>query len=82
METNLLDKMLDSYLARKTPVIIVLQNNHRVSGRIRPFDSYVIVMENQKNEIVYRHAVSSILSATSAEQAHQPREQKIGRAHV
>ena len=75
METNLLDKMLSSYLSRKTPVTIVLQNKNRVSGRIRMFDSYVIVMENQKNEIVYRHAISSILPG-AAEQVRQPREQR------
>ena len=76
METNLLDKMLSSYLSQKTPVTIVLQNNNRISGRIRMFDSYVIVMENQKNEIVYRHAVSSIVPTMFAEQARQPREHR------
>jgi host factor-I protein len=80
METNLLDKMLSSYLSQKTPVLIVLQNNYHVSGRIRMFDSYVIVMENHKNEIVYRHAVSSILPAPAAEQAHKPREQRAEQA--
>jgi host factor-I protein len=78
METNLLDKMLSSYLSQKTPVTIVLQNKNRVFGRIRMFDSYVIVMENPKNEIVYRHAVSSLLPSLSAEQVHQPREQRTG----
>ena len=76
METNLLDKMLSSYLAQKTLVTIVLQNKNRVFGRIRMFDSYVIVMENPKNEIVYRHAISSLLPSLSAEQARQPREQR------
>jgi host factor-I protein len=76
METNLLDKMLSSYLSRKTPVTIVLQNKNRVSGRIRMFDSYVIVMENQKNEIVYRHAISSLLPELSVEQPRQPREHR------
>ena len=79
METNLLDKMLSSYLSQKTFVTIVLQNKNRVSGRIRMFDSYVIVMENQKNEIVYRHAISSLLPG-SAEQVRQHREQRGGQA--
>ena len=74
METNLFDKMLSSYLAQRTPVTIVLQNNNRIFGKIRMFDSYVIVMENQKNEIVYRHAISSLNPGPSHEQAHQPRE--------
>jgi host factor-I protein len=80
METNLLDKMLNSYLSQKTPLMIVLQNSYRVTGRIRIFDSYVIVMENQKNEIVYRHSVSSILPASAADQTHQPREQRVEQA--
>ena len=76
METNLLDKMLSSYLSQKMPVTIVLQNKNRVSGKIRMFDSYVIVMENQKNEIVYRHAISSLLPGSSAVPVRQPREQR------
>ena len=60
METNLLDRMLNTYLTEQTPVTMVLQNKSRVSGKISAFDSYVIVMENHKQEIVYRHALSSI----------------------
>lgn len=60
METNLLDRMLNSYHATQTPISVTLQNKIRVSGRIRAFDSYVIVMEGQKREILYRHAISSI----------------------
>jgi host factor-I protein len=79
METNLLDKMLSMYRSQKRPVTIVLQNNARITGRIGTFDSYIIVMENQRNEIVYRHAISSLLPYVAAEQP-QPREQKAAPA--
>jgi host factor-I protein len=79
METNLLDKMLSTYRSQKTPVTIVLQNNARITGRIGTFDSYVIVMESKRNEIVYRHAISTLLPSVAAEQP-QPREQKIAPA--
>ena len=82
METNLLDKMLSSYLSQKTPVTIVLQNKNRVSGKIRMFDSYVIVLESQKNEIVYRHAISSLIPGLSAEQPRLPREQRAEQARA
>jgi RNA chaperone Hfq len=72
METNLLDRMLDSYLSGKVPVTVTLQNKIRVSGKIRAFDSYVIVMENQTREIVYRHAVSSVSPHAHEEQKRQP----------
>jgi RNA chaperone Hfq len=71
METNLLDRMLDAYLAGQTPVTMTLPNKIRVSGTIKAFDSYVIVMEGQKREIVYRHAVSSVSPHSVPEQKHR-----------
>ncbi len=67
METNLLDRMLATYLSSNVAVTVTLQNKIRVSGLIKAFDSYVIIMEGQKREIVYRHAVSS-LAASAAEE--------------
>ena len=68
METNLLDRMLSSYLDDNTPVIVTLQNKIRVSGKIRAFDSYVIVMDDSKREILYRHAIASIAPQALEEQ--------------
>ncbi|MHB8846508.1 MAG: RNA chaperone Hfq [Nitrospirota bacterium] len=75
METNLLDKMLNLYHSQKTPVTIVLQNKNRITGRIGTFDSYVIIMESVKREIVYRHAISSVLPGIT-EARPQPEAQK------
>jgi RNA chaperone Hfq len=72
METNLLDRMLDTYQAAHTPVSITLQNKIRVSGRIRAFDSYVIILEGQKREIVYRHAISCLAPSTQEEPKKAP----------
>jgi RNA chaperone Hfq len=62
METNLLDRMLNTYQTEQTTVSITLHNNIRVFGKITAFDSYVIVMDGQKRGIVYRHAVSCLTS--------------------
>jgi RNA chaperone Hfq len=72
METNLLDRMLTSYLTEQTPVTVTLQNKIRISGKLKAFDSYVIVMEGPKREIIYRHAVSSLGPAGQEEQRTQP----------
>jgi RNA chaperone Hfq len=72
METNLLDRMLNTYLIDQTPVTATLQNKIRVSGKIKAFDSYVIVLDNQKQEILYRHAISSLTSLVQEEQKRQP----------
>ncbi len=60
METNLFDRMLNTYMTEQTAVTLTLQNKIRISGKIKAFDSYVVVMEGQKREILYRHAISSL----------------------
>ena len=72
METNLLDRMLDTYQSEQTDVTVTLQNKIRVSGKIKAFDSYVIVIEGQKREILYRHAVSCLASYAPDEQKKRP----------
>jgi host factor-I protein len=75
MDTNLLDSMLNGYRDRKTPVTFVLQNRTRVSGMVRAFDNYVIILEGPTSEIIYRHAVSS-LSPAGAADAPRPAPQR------
>jgi RNA chaperone Hfq len=72
METNLLDRMLSSYMAEQSSVTVTLQNKIKVSGKIKAFDSYVIMMEKPKREILYRHAISSIALHLQEEVRHAP----------
>ncbi len=76
METNLLDRMLDTYLTGRISVTVTLRNKVRVSGRIKAFDSYVIILDGNKQEILYRHAVTC-LSPLPQEEHH--RQQAISR---
>ncbi len=80
METNLLDRMLNVYQAEQTTVTITLQNKIRVSGKIKAFDSYIVVMDGQKRGLVYRHAISSV-AVHSPEKQQQP-EQAVKPAPV
>jgi RNA chaperone Hfq len=72
METNLLDRMLDTYLTERTSVTVTLRNKIRVSGRIKAFDSYVIIMDGHKQEILYRHAVTCLSPLPQEEHKRQP----------
>jgi host factor-I protein len=76
METNLLDSMLTGYRDRKTAVTFVLQNQARVSGTVRAFDNYVIVLEGPKSEIIYRHAISSLAPSAAAAAARPAAPQR------
>jgi RNA chaperone Hfq len=68
METNLLDRMLEAYQSEQRAVTVTLQNKIRVTGKIKAFDSYVIVLEGQKREILYRHAISCLAPSAPDEQ--------------
>jgi RNA chaperone Hfq len=68
LEINLLDKMLSAYQSEHASVTVTLQNKIRLSGKIKAFDSYIIVMEGQKREIVYRHAISCLSLQSPIEQ--------------
>lgn len=72
METNLLDRMLSSYMAEQSSVTVTLQNKIKVSGKIKAFDSYVIMLEKPKREILYRHAIASIAPHQQEEVKHAP----------
>ena len=72
METNLLDRMLDTYQAGRTTVTVTLRNKIRISGRIKSFDSYVIIMDGHKQEILYRHAVTCVSLFPPEEHKRQP----------
>jgi host factor-I protein len=82
METNLLDRMLNAYQSEQTAVIVTLQNKIRVSGKIKAFDSYVIVLESQKREILYRHAVSCLAPYAPDEQKHPTPASRPRPAHA
>ncbi len=79
MESNLLDRMLDQYQKEQALVTITLQNKVRVHGKINAFDSYVILMDNQKHDILYRHAVSS-LARYVQEEIRQPTSSRPAQA--
>jgi RNA chaperone Hfq len=72
METNLFDRMLNSYMTDQIVVTLTLQNKIRISGKVKAFDSYVVVMEGQRHEILYRHAISSL--APSAQEEQKPQQ--------
>jgi RNA chaperone Hfq len=72
METNLLDRMLDTYLTGRTFVTVTLRNKIRVSGRIKAFDSYVIIMDGHRQEILFRHAVTCLSPLLQEENKRQP----------
>lgn len=62
---NLQDVFLNNARKEKIPVTIYLVNGVQVKGQVMGFDSYVIILSDEKNHqnMIYKHAVSTILPA-------------------
>jgi host factor-I protein len=61
--TSLQDPFLNTLRKDRTPVSIFLVNGIKLQGTIESFDQFVIVLNNTSNQMVYKHAVSTIVPA-------------------
>jgi host factor-I protein len=61
MSNNLQDNFLNQLRKDKTPVVVYLANGVRLKGMIKGFDSFVIVLKESTQQLIYKHAVSTIV---------------------
>lgn len=58
---NLQDTFLNTLRKEHTPVSIFLVNGIKLQGRVDSFDQYVIMLKNTVSQMVYKHAISTIV---------------------
>jgi host factor-I protein len=57
---TLQEPFLNALRKEKIPVAIYLVNGIKLQGQIDSFDQFVIVLKNTVNQMVYKHAISTI----------------------
>ncbi len=62
---NLQDTFLNALRKEYTPVSIFLVNGIKLQGRVDSFDQYVIMLKNTMVQMVYKHAISTIVPSKS-----------------
>jgi host factor-I protein len=60
---TLQDPFLNSLRKENVPVSIYLVNGIKLQGQIDSFDQFVILLKNSVNQMVYKHAISTIVPA-------------------
>lgn len=60
---NLQDPFLNTLRRDKIPVSVFLVNGIKLQGKVESFDQFVIVLKNTVNQMVYKHAISTIVPA-------------------
>ncbi len=60
---SLQDPFLNALRKEKIPVSIFLVNGIKLQGQIDSFDQFVVLLKNSVNQMVYKHAISTVVPA-------------------
>ncbi|MBT8146538.1 MAG: RNA chaperone Hfq [Gammaproteobacteria bacterium] len=60
---TLQDPFLNVLRKERIPVSIYLVSGIKLQGQIESFDQFVIVLKNAVNQMVYKHAISTVVPA-------------------
>lgn len=58
---SLQDPFLNTLRKEKVPVAIYLVSGIKLQGQIESFDQFVIVLKNTVSQMVYKHAISTVV---------------------
>ncbi|MES1927915.1 RNA chaperone Hfq [Salinisphaera dokdonensis CL-ES53] len=60
---TLQEPFLNALRKERVPVSIYLVNGIKLQGQIESFDQFVVLLRNAVNQMVYKHAISTIVPA-------------------
>ena len=64
---NIQDSFLNNARKDKTVLTIYLMSGVKLSGRIKSFDKYSLVLEtNNQEQLIFKHAVSTVVTQKSS----------------
>lgn len=58
---SLQDPYLNTLRKERIPVSIYLVNGIKLSGQIESFDQFVVLLRNSVSQMVYKHAISTVV---------------------
>ena len=68
---NLQDNFLNTLRKEHTPVSIFLVNGIKLQGKVDSFDQYVIMLKNTISQMVYKHAISTIVPSKAVKMVRE-----------
>ncbi|HEU4530335.1 MAG TPA: RNA chaperone Hfq [Steroidobacteraceae bacterium] len=60
---SLQDPFLNTLRKERVPVSIYLVNGIKLQGQIDSFDQFVVLLKNSVSQMVYKHAISTVVPA-------------------
>ena len=70
---NIQDTFLNTVRKDKTPITVYLVSGVKLTGKIRSFDKYSVLLENNSQEqLIFKHAISTVVSNRSVMHSDVP----------
>jgi host factor-I protein len=77
---NIQDSFLNTARKEKSIITIYLMSGVKLTGRIRSFDKYSVVLEtNNQEQLIFKHAISTVVMPRGV---HEPRSAGPGEARA
>ena len=62
---SLQDPFLNTLRKEKIPVSIYLVNGIKLQGQVESFDQFAVLLKNSVSQMVYKHAISTVVPSRS-----------------
>jgi host factor-I protein len=60
---SLQDPFLNTLRKERVPVSVYLVNGIKLQGQIESFDQFVVLLKNNVSQMIYKHAISTVVPA-------------------
>ena len=67
---SLQDPYLNGLRKERIPVSIYLVNGIKLSGQIESFDQFVVLLGNTVSQMIYKHAISTVVPSRNFRSSH------------
>src|ERR1700722_4250262 len=64
------DPFLNALRKERVPVSIYLVNGIKLQGHIESFDQFVVLLKNSVSQMVYKHAISTVVPTRNVKMTH------------
>ena len=80
---NIQDTFLNTVRKDKSPITIYLVSGVKLTGKIRSFDKYSVLLENNSQEqLIFKHAISTVVSGRAGSHLELRSDVRTGSGHA
>ena len=71
---SLQEPFLYALRRERVPVSIYLVNGIKLQGQVESFDQFVVLLKNSVNQMIYKHAISTVVPARNVRISEEDEE--------